>query len=310
MPKQSTKHSNINQLYTYTEVREKLGIGPATLTSLVDKGIIKRVIPPGRKTGYYLKTDVDDYFEKMSLFARAYTSRIEGSYRVRMATEADIIGIIEQHHRVFGSTVSTPVADMKARFEKNPEMSFVAEVDGKIVGHLELMPLKESALTAMLNGSIRGRQIKPNDIETFDEEKQYNIFIMYLAVDQNEETSKKRMDAAMLMREAELFWEEMANKGRLIKGLFATSRTRDGIFILERMEFKQIPEFSDSKKKAYILEMATSKSAIAQKYRELLKSLNLPGFLTEGIIEGDSHADGKEFDDNIDDNTETNGGTR
>ncbi|MBA2677011.1 MAG: hypothetical protein H0U76_01220 [Ktedonobacteraceae bacterium] len=136
----------------------------------------------------------------------------------------------------------------------------------------------------MLQGTLRGWEVQPEDIETYDEEKQYNIFVMFLGIDKSEDTSDQRWDAANLMREGERFMNEMAERGRIVRGLYATSRTRDGIFLLERMEFSQIAEFSNAKRKAYCIDMGTSKSAIARDYRAYLHTLKLPKKLTQGIL--------------------------
>ena len=277
--------TNMDQLYTYTQVKEKLGIGPATLTSLVDKGVIQRVIPPGRKTGYYVKSQVDDYFEKMNIFAQTYTTRTENKYEIRLATEKDIHGIALQHQKTFGVNGAVPEEIQLAWHQKNPYIDFIATLDDEVVGHLELVPLIDKALMGMIQGTLRGWDITADDIEKYDEEKQYNIFIMYMAANPTNNNIDKRMDSALLMREAQKFMAEMAEKSRLIKAFYATSRTREGIFLLERMQFAQLNEYSDARRKSFVIDMGKNDGPLAKEYRKYVKSLKLPRKLTQGIIE-------------------------
>jgi hypothetical protein len=282
--KATSKLADMDKLYTHKQVMEKLGIGPATLVNLVDKGVITRVIPPGRKTGFYIREDVDEYYAKMNLFAKTYTSRKQQHYEIRLALPEDLPGIVTLHQKLFGEAGSVKLAKQQTWHDKNPSIDIVAVLGDDVVGHIELMPLKDAALQGMLQGTLRGWEVQAEDIETYDEEKQYNIFVMFLGIDKSEDTSDQRWDAANLMREGERFMNEMAERGRIVRGLYATSRTRDGIFMLERMEFSQIAEFSNAKRKAYCIDMGTSKSAIARDYREYLHTLKLPKKLTQGIL--------------------------
>ena len=48
------------ELYTAKQAKQRLGLRvDSSLHHLVNKGMIRRVIPPGREYGYYSKEDVD-----------------------------------------------------------------------------------------------------------------------------------------------------------------------------------------------------------------------------------------------------------
>ena len=72
------KRAQSSQLYTSSQVRELLGITPSTLTRLVDRGIIEKVIPPGRKQGYYTKKSVHAFLEQQTQFRETHGEQPEG----------------------------------------------------------------------------------------------------------------------------------------------------------------------------------------------------------------------------------------
>ncbi|MBA2682249.1 MAG: hypothetical protein H0U76_28135 [Ktedonobacteraceae bacterium] len=270
------------ELYTSAEVRDKLGIAPSTLVALVDKGVVVRVVPPGRKNGYYTKESVDDYYEQQQLFIQTLHRKKSGLFVTRIATRADQMGIVELGRAVYGLSGTPRLETRLAWFDRNPNMDFIAVNGTQVVGHLSLMPLTPTAMQKMLRGEIRGWDITPDDIETYDEEKQYNLFVMSGAVSKSEEYFS--MNAGLLIREAEKFLFEIAEQGRLIKSLYATSRTKDGIYLCERMEMELVPEYSNAHRKAFKLDMGGNKSSWVQSYRDYVRSLKLSSKQTKGIL--------------------------
>ena len=61
----------MEQLYTSSEARSKLNVSTSTFKRLVDTGKIRKITPPNRKQGMYVKGDVDKIVEEMRPFARS-----------------------------------------------------------------------------------------------------------------------------------------------------------------------------------------------------------------------------------------------
>ena len=60
--------------YSSSEARAKLkGMSPSSFKVLTDKGVIRKIVPPGKSQGRYLKEDVDRYAEEMEQFEQAYS---------------------------------------------------------------------------------------------------------------------------------------------------------------------------------------------------------------------------------------------
>jgi len=273
-----------DQFYTSTEVRKKLGISSSTLTNLVERALIARVIPPGYKNGYYTKDSVDRYYEQLNLFIDTFTQKENEGLMTRKATEADQPGIFALEKEVYGQVNTMPLETRLVWYGKNPDMEVIATTAQRVVGHLTLMPLKPQPLEGLLRGEIRGWHIQPDDIEVYESGKQYNVFIMSAAVEQSDQESGSRLYAALLLRAGLQTLFEMAEQGKLIRRVYATSRSRDGIYLAQRMEFDILTEYSTARRKAFVLDMGKSNAKWAREYREWVASLKLPTNITEGIL--------------------------
>jgi hypothetical protein len=265
-----------SKLYTSSQVREMLDISGSTLKNLVERNIIERVVPRGYKQGFYSKESVDDYARSQELFTETYRAKKSGHLIVRQALRSDQTSIYEMEKRVLGAT--TPLDKRLEWCIANPYIDFVALSDGEAVGHLSLLPLTEPTLVALLKGEIRGWHVAAEDIEPYQPGKQYRLFVMAMAV-------TSTIYAALLLREAQQFIFELADKEIVIKGIYATSRTRDGIYFAHRIGMHVLKEYSTPHKLSFELDMKRSDARWTRDYRNYLSSLDLPATLTQGILD-------------------------
>src|SRR5579875_855204 len=242
-----------DKLYSSSEVRKLLGISSSTLSTLVERGTIEKVTPPGYKQGFYTKNSVDEYRKQREIFDDIYTAKQSRRLIVKKASKDDQSGIFEMEKEVLGATVP-----LERRLERQ-------------------------ALTALLKGEIRGWEVPAEDVETYEPGKQYNLFIMALAV-RKTEGRPNSMYAALLLREVQDFLYEIADKEILIKAIYATSRTRDGIYLAERFNMETIKEWSTPHRKCFVMDMSKSSAKMAKAYREHVASLRLSKELTAGIL--------------------------
>ncbi len=272
-----------DQFYTSAEVRERLGISSSTLANLIDRGIIQKVTPPGKKHGYYTKASVDRYQEQLNLFMETFTQEKE-ELIARKATQEDQPGIVELHKEVYGIAGTPPLETRLAWHRRNPDMDVVVATANRIVAHLSLMPLKPNALESMLRGEIRGWHVQPDDIEVYESGKQYNLFVMSAAVQQSNQEAVSRLYAALMLRASQQIIYGIAEQGKLVRAVYATSRTKDGIYLAQRMGLDLLPQYSTAHRKAFALDMGKSNAKWAREYRDWVRSLKLPTSITEGIL--------------------------
>jgi len=167
---------------------------------------------------------------------------------------------------------------------KNPNIDFVVVDGDEIVGHLALIPFRREAIQPMLEGKIRGWQISPDDVVPYEPGKQYSIFVMNFNVKQDAPDNLPGIYAALLLRRAKVFSFELADEGKIIRNVYATSVTKSGVFLANRMEFTPLTEYSNPRRKVFEMDMATSKAEWAHEYRSYLEYLKLPKAWTTGII--------------------------
>src|SRR5712691_392288 len=92
-------------LYSATQAIKKLGLPHSTFYDLVEKGTIKKVVPPGRSDGYYLKAAIDDLAKARQLFTLQYATDISVFQK---ATESDIQGLHDVCSQLWGTRGTYP----------------------------------------------------------------------------------------------------------------------------------------------------------------------------------------------------------
>src|SRR5713226_1670090 len=231
MAQKTRKGVDMDKVYSSSQALEKLGISPTTLKNLVDKEVIEKVVPPGYQRGYYTRASVDEYYEKQRLFVETYTSEKKRTLEVRKVTESDQEKIFEMEKEVLGVTV--PLENRLEWWRKNPDIDFVARTDDEVFGHLSLIPLPKDILLAKLRREIYGRDMNADKIEAYQTGKQHDLFVMAMAVRKSYHNGS--IYAALLLREAQKSLYELAFQGKLVRAIYATSRTRDGIYLAQRL---------------------------------------------------------------------------
>lgn len=263
--------SNSGELYTSTETRKKLGVSASTLTNLVNKGIIEKIIPPGYQHGFYTKRSVDEYYKQQNIFVETYSLTKDKKLEVRKATREDQSLIFDMEKNVLGYTI--PIEKRLEWYDKNHDIDFIAVSHGKVLGHLSLIPFTSHMMQLIMEGKIKGEDIPADSIETYEPNKIYSLFIMAMAVQKSESTGK--MHAGLLIREAQENLFNMAKNKILISKIYATSRTRDGIYMAQRLNMDAIPEWSTAHRKAFVLDMSKSNSRWAREYRNFASESGL-----------------------------------
>ena len=281
MPVRTQKLSDSSTVYSYTQVIKMLGISPSTLTNLVDKGAIEKVVPPGKKNGYYTRKSVDGYQNQQNLFLDTYIERKTNKLEIRKAHRSDQEAIFN-----FEKTIYPDPAPLELRlewFDKNPNIDFVAFLDGEVIGHLSLLPIPEATILTYL-ASKEVHWFTGKTIEAYEPNKQYTLYIMSAAVKQLEDQNWSKYYAGHLLEEGIKCISAIAEEGKIIRRIYARSRTQSGIFIANRLQFDALAELSTTRRHTFVLDMATSPSKWARQYRELLRSLDLPKETTNGIL--------------------------
>lgn len=269
MPKTAKAPSGF---YSAKDVMRKLGIASSTFYEYIDNGKIKKVIPPGRKEGYYLKSEIDKMVRAKELFILQYAT---DSSTFEQAQEEDIEGITDLCIDLFGKNGTANYETRLKQYHTNPDMFYVLRQDELIVGYVGLFPLKQEAIDKIMSGveesSFRTGILSPENITQFRAGEADNVFIV-LGVRQG--LPRSRVYGSRIISGTVEALEHFARKGILVKRLYGTSRTQDGIRLAKGMGFEQIvPAQEEDDLFRFKLDLETTKNPLFSKYQRIAKRM-------------------------------------
>ena len=256
--------------YTAAEVMKRLSIANSTLYHYVGIGKIRRVIPPGKKEGYYPKADIDKMIKAKELFILEYAT---DPSLFEKAQEEDIAGITNLCIELFGKNGTANYETRLLQYRTNPNIFYVLRQDELIVGYIGMFPLKQEAIERIMSdveeSTFRTGLLSPDNITQFKSGEADNVF-MVIGVRQGLKRSKT-YGARVISGGIEAL-EHFARRGTIVKKLYATSRTQDGIRISKGIGFKQItPLQEEDDLYRYELDLETTKSPLFQKYQRIVR---------------------------------------
>jgi hypothetical protein len=158
--------------YTAAEAIKKLGMNRATFFALVQQGKIARHIPPLRKEGFYDKKEINSLAAEMALFLHIRT--IDEELDMHIATIKDAQGIYDVITSL--GWPASPVWVRLSWFQTNTQLDHVVVHEGKVIAYISAVPFKPDAMEAMMSASKRGRDMRPEDIYSYEHGQTYDLF--------------------------------------------------------------------------------------------------------------------------------------
>jgi hypothetical protein len=229
------------EYYTAGEVKKKLGITDGQLYNYVRYGHLQRIMPPGRKQGVYRRDEVD----KFALELKAFLS---GSDQVRRltftnVTESDIPDFVRLTEEIF-SGVHLDAGERVRWIKRNPEVLYQLCLDTQIIGCAVILPLKPEKIEQILRDEASADEIKAEEIETYETEKPFHLYITGVGVSPTLNKQDKRWYGAKLTRNIGEAIINLGKRGIEIETITARSETVDGIRLLRHVGFRQIPSIT------------------------------------------------------------------
>lgn len=255
--------------YTASDVMKKLGIPSSTLYEYAKIGKIKKVIPPGRKEGYYPKADIDKMVRAKETFILQYAA---DATLFEKAQEEDITGITDLCIELFGKYGTASYETRLAQYHTNPDMFYVLRQEEIIVGYVALFPLKHEAIEAIMSGmnedQFRAGILAPANIVPFKPGISNELF---LTIGAKQDVKKSTVYGSRLINGTIEVLESLARKGIIVEHLYATSRTKDGIRLCKGLGFQQTtPVEEDDDLLRFKLDLLTTTSPLLQRYRRIV----------------------------------------
>jgi len=227
-----------DKYYTASEVKQKLGISDSTLYNYVYKGELQRIVPPHRKQGVYLRSEVDEIAREFDAF---FASRHTISSTFTKATKEDMPECVALSAAIFGGLNIIPLEKRIAWLEKNPDIDYVLRHDNQMMGYTTIVPLSKEKIEKILKEEEFSKDMTPDEIEKFKPGKPLHVYIMAIGVRPGVSKLEKRTYGARLVSGLTNTMIEFGKKGIAIETAVARSDTPDGINLLRRIGFTEIP---------------------------------------------------------------------
>src|SRR5712692_4462603 len=261
MPKRAKAPSGF---YTASEVMRKLGIGNSTLYHYVEQGKIKRVVPPDRKDGYYIKADIDKMVRAKELFILQYSS---SPSEFMKASEEDIQGIYDLCVSLYGAT---NIPSYERRLDKDSGIHYVVKQDGIVTGFVSLLYLTDNLLR-QITYTDHPQSVRTEHIRPFTPGEPIENLYMTIGVSPGLDLRLRRRHGSRLLTGTIDVLEGFAQKGMPVKKLYATSRTTEGIKLCRDLGFKETQLKPEDDMLHFELDLEISDSPFLKKYRQAIK---------------------------------------
>jgi predicted DNA-binding transcriptional regulator AlpA len=255
-----------SKYYTASEVKQILGIGDSALYNYVNRGELQRIVPPHRKQGVYLRSEVDEMAREMQAF---FVAKTTVSSAFSKATKEDMPECVQLSAAIFGGLNIIPLEKRIAWLEKNPDIDYIVRHEGELMGYASIVPLSPEILEPLLKDEIYAKDLTPDEIEQFKPGKPIQLYIMAMGVKPRLSKLEKRTYASRLIKGIVKEIIEMGGRGIDIETIIARSETPDGIHILRHLGFTEVPSEVPGTRN-FIIEVAKSGIPAILEYKDAL----------------------------------------
>lgn len=255
-----------DKYYTGVEVQKMLGITEPSLRNLVQQKKIRKVTPPGRKNGVYLRNEIDKFAAQWEAFLMA---KEPPKTTFRIAKSEDMVAQEKLDTRAIGAG-GMPVETLKAWLEANGETDYHVYHDNDLVAFMNLVPIKREIIEKLLKDEIHWRDIDPKkDIEKFVPGKPVDLYVSGIASEPDVDEDTRRHYMLILLRGAGQALKDLGQRGIIIKHVYGRSQTPTGIAMALHMGMKEYePILRKGKLIRFVLDVEKSDKFLANMYRE------------------------------------------
>ncbi len=154
------------------------GLSESTLRRRVNEGAISAILPEGRVRGkLYPKAQVLAALPRKAAKKITETD-IPGA--TDWVQERDLPNLLKLDYEMYGIENTVDISITHAWWQKNPYMCrilFDKNDRENIWGAITIMPMREETIFKILRDELREKEIKPDDILTYEKEGKYQGYI-------------------------------------------------------------------------------------------------------------------------------------
>ena len=252
----------LENFYTATEARKRLGLPRSTFFYLVKKGTIKKVVFPGMKQGVYPRAAIDE----LALTIKALIDQYEPSSVFEPAKIEDLPTEVEIDLTLYGKQGTTPLERRIERLNRNPESNFVLRRSGEIIGHCAFYPVEHDYLTKLLHAEVSG--IPADKVLPWAFGTPLHVFFSIISVKAGFPRDAARHIGLRLLAGAVSVFRSLGSRGVIIETINATSRTPGGIKLAHDLGMAGELIGDEPGRWRFTLDIASSASLLAAEYKQ------------------------------------------
>lgn len=274
----------MEELLTSSEAREVLGnMSPSSFKELIDAKRIRKIVPPGKTHGKYVKEDVEQVAKELlphireRRISKALTSKQKGNIQpfVDWIGVDDVITSLQLDYRVYGPEVLLSDLQYYAdRVIKNPEVA-LAVFDGqerkRILAYISLIPLPEPVIIEILSGKRHETKIETEEVETYKRKGGFTLLAESVVTDPDHPEQLNT-----LLRHFTQYWCKQY-PDRYITKIYAQAESDKGDILIQKLFFAPREDLAPN---AYVLNLLRPGASrfvklFQQCIKEKRKALNL-----------------------------------
>jgi hypothetical protein len=264
----------MNKLYSASEARARLGgMSTSSFKRLVDSGKIRKVTPPNKVQGMYIKEDVDKMAEAMDNFVEIYSaSEPAQKLEFRQARdENDIRETIQIARQHFGDN-AYGLEKRMSWFKKFPNGDYVLKHEGITVGYLSVQAIKSESVDAIFH-SRNGASVELKDMIPIEPGQPLDLHVSGIGVKMGISRQQAKYYGMILLNKLFDTLIEMGKQGIEISKVWSKSSTVPGIKLSRDLGFTELG-YINNEQIGFVLDMEKSNIPAVIQYREVLKEAN------------------------------------
>lgn len=259
----------MEKLYTSSEARKKLKVSTSTFKRYIDQGRIRKVTPPGKVQGMYVKEDVDRLAEEKEQFERIYLAAEPPEHIefVQAIGEDDIKATVQIARQHFGDNAYGLEKRMQW-FKKVPKGDYVLKHEGEIVGYFSMQAIKAESVESIFHRK-NGASVQLEDMEPIEAGKPLQVYISGIGVKMGISRKQAKIYGMFLLKGLFEKLIDLGEEGIDIRKIWVKSSTVPGIKLSRDLGFTELG-YINNEQIGFVLDLETTDLPAIKKYREIL----------------------------------------
>ncbi len=220
---------------------------------------------------------LDNRLYKVDANGRLDAERLKDDVRFRrVISDDDIRACLHINASLFGDSKKYSenelVAQRQAWLAVNPDIYYVLEVNGEIVGFISAFPLPMPTISRILHSEIRMGDVSIDDLQVYKPDIPVSIYLQTIGVHKKYQGIQKRRLGIFLSSGFRDLINKLGSRGIEIEAIYTRSDEPDGINMAYNLGFTKLPEISGVDKVIFKLDFARRDLPFLTEYQRRLEN--------------------------------------